>query len=122
MKEFEVTLSIKPRIKIHNPEKLEGVVCNNTTGWCDSFTTHGSIEDFIDEFSLQAHMTHRSFERVDGRYTYVMFIEGIGRFYDYNEGWFKLADKENIEEFGQIEFFFDNDFDLEVDWSAKEVA
>ena len=121
MKEFEVTLSTKPRIKIHDPEKLENVVCNNATGWCSVFSTYNDIEDFIDCFAKQAYFENRSFKKVGDSHTHTKFIEGFGLFYDYKNGWYKLADEKNIEEFGQIEFYFDDDFDLEVDWPASEI-
>ncbi|WCP84204.1 hypothetical protein PQE20_27385 (plasmid) [Vibrio harveyi] len=122
MKVFEVTLSTKPMFKVHNYEKIDDVVCENKTGWCDSFNKYTSVEDFLDSLAKMAFLARREFRETNekGKYTYFAFIEGLGEFIQDENGWWKLFDNDSIDEFGMIEYFFDDDFDLEVDWGATE--
>lgn len=122
MKTFELTLATKPELKVHDYEKLKSVVCDNKTGWCDVFNRYSSVEDFLDSLARMAFFANRVFKETTekGKYTHFAFIEGLGEFIQDNEGWWKLFDSESIAEFGMIEYYFDDDFDLEVDWSARE--
>lgn len=123
MKKFEVTLSVKPEVTIHNPEKLESAVCNKESDFCKSFYTYSDIADFVDSFSLQFYYEHKNFEKRDGDsdYSYYKFVEGYGDFKEVSYNKWVLISQRTIDEMGLIEVYLDNDGDLEVEWSASEV-
>tara|TARA_R110002020_G_scaffold415219_1_gene624621 strand:- start:49 stop:426 length:378 start_codon:yes stop_codon:yes gene_type:complete len=122
-KTFEVTLSIKPRVKIHNPEKLVSFVCDRSSPFCQSFYTYSDINDFADSFLLQFHYEQKEFRKIgdDENYAYYKFVEGYGRFKEVSYGKWVLANEDTINDMGLIEVFIDNDGDLEVEWTSTEV-
>ncbi len=125
MKKFKLTLSIEPEFKIHDCEKLKSIVCDNKTGWCDVFNEYENVENFINSHAAMAFIAHRSFRKAENedKGHYYMHIEGLGEFkQDRGTLWWKLNNEDTINEMGMIEFFFDNDFDLDVEWSAQEVG
>lgn len=123
MKKFEVTLSVKPQVTIHDPDKLESVVCDASSSFCQAFYTCGDLSDFVDSFSKQFYYETKESRKLsdDEGYSYCKFVEGYGLFKQADSGVWSLIDEDTIKEMGLIEIEFDNDSELEVDWSAQEV-
>lgn len=123
MKAFEVVLSVKPKVKIHNPEKLVNAVCNKNSPFCKAFYTYSDIEDFADSFCKQFYYERAEFKKLNGDKDchYYKFVEGYGRFKQDDSGLWSLVTQETIEEMGMIQIEFDNDAELEVEWGATEV-
>ena len=61
--------------------------------WKESFYTFDNLDDVAEHISYAFHIANNEFQKIDGKYAFVKFIEGFGDFIQQDNGHYKLTEK-----------------------------